>query len=281
MTIAAYKRQWVLELGELIPEKAEAEAIVFRLMEARLGINKLAYLRNPDYRLSVLELERMTSDIKQLLLGMPLQYVLKYTDFAGLTLRVGPQVLIPRPETEELLEMAFNHLPAPKRILDVGTGSGALALAAKNRFPQASVVAIDISAEALQLAQENAQHLGLDVTFELIDFLSPSERNTLSNFDLILSNPPYIPEAESEMMEKQVLCFEPHQALFVPDDDPLIFYRALADFSNTHLLPNGQIWMEIFPPLVTPLQALFAPFAGRCERHIDLSGKERFVSYQR
>lgn len=281
VTIAVYKRQWVEDLLSAVPEREEAEAMIFRLMEARWNITKTSYLRQPDRLLEESQVQQMQEDLNRLKAGMPLQYLLGEAEFAGLTLKVGPQALIPRPETEEMLDLACKSMPNATTILDVGTGSGALALGAKNRLPKSKVLAIDISTEALTLAQENAELLQMEIDFRKVDFLSPASRNQLPIFDLILANLPYIPQPESATMEERVLRYEPHLALFVPESDPLCFYRALAQFAVDHLQFAAEVWMEVFPPLAEQVALLFEPLEGEVKRHFDLSGKERFVSYRR
>lgn len=176
--------------------------------------------------------------------GEPLQYILGTAPFYGMDLHVSPAVLIPRPETEELVEWILSENDmSPCRVLDMGTGSGCIALAlAKNR-PSWSVEAIDISNEALDLARKNADENGIKVDFRQQDILQiPSQQEI---YDIIVSNPPYITPSEKEQMHCNVLDFEPHLALFVPEDNPLLFYRSIARFASTALKPGGQLYFEI------------------------------------
>lgn len=179
----------------------------------------------------------------KLITGMPLQYALSRAWFMDFTLKVSPDVLIPRPETEELVEKIIqqNTLTAP-RILDIGTGSGCIALALKKSIPGAQVYACDISANALQLAEENARAYNLDITFFQHDILNASLQN-LESFDIIVSNPPYIHPDEKTDMQQHVVLHEPHLALFTPSHDWLIFYRAIADICRSHL--SGWLWFEV------------------------------------
>lgn len=176
--------------------------------------------------------------------GEPLQYILGTAPFYGMDLHVSPAVLIPRPETEELVEWILSENDmSPRRVLDMGTGSGCIALALAQNRPSWSVEAIDISNEALDLARKNADENGIKVDFRQQDILQiPSQQEI---YDIIVSNPPYITPSEKEQMHCNVLDFEPHLALFVPEDDPLLFYRAIARFASTALKPGGQLYFEI------------------------------------
>lgn len=193
-----------------------------------------------------LEIERLEQIIEELASGRPLQYVLGHAEFCGLDFHVREGVLIPRPETEELVQWIVleNHLPNPS-ILDVGTGSGAIAIALAHLLPAAQVTAVDLSPQALTIARDNAQRLQTKVSFEEADALGelfPGERE---QFDLIVSNPPYIPERERALMRPNVTEHEPSLALFVPDDDPLLFYRSIARNARRLLRPEGSLYFEI------------------------------------
>lgn len=180
----------------------------------------------------------------QLISGVPLQYALGRAWFMDLTLKVTPDVLIPRPETEELVEKIIQQTQISKpRILDIGTGSGCIALALKKAMPDAQVSACDTSIAALQIAAENAQQHNLDVTFFQSDILQPDALQHLPTFDLIVSNPPYIHPDEKMDMEQHVLAHEPHLALFTPTEDMFIFYHAIADACISVL--RGWLWFEI------------------------------------
>lgn len=215
--------------------------------------------------------------------GEPVQYVLGEADFYGHTWRVAPGVLIPRPETEELITLAGKSLRASRlssapRILDVGTGSGCIAVSLALDFPEAYTEAWDISETALRLATENARHLGANVRFYKQDILWPNVSRPAA-FDLIVSNPPYVCEREKAEIEEHVLAHEPATALFVPDDDPLLFYRALANAASDGLLcSGGELWVEINCAFGTETADCFRE-AGlkNIVIHCDLFGKERFI----
>ena len=180
--------------------------------------------------------------VKELKTGKPLSYITGFKEFYGLNLKVTPDVLIPRPETEELVDWILNeYTDAPIKILDVGTGSGCIALALKKNMPSANVTAIDFSNNSLKVAKENTLLLNLEVDYIKMDFLNEQFQG---KYDLIVSNPPYITEKEKSAMGANVLDFEPHAALFVKDD-PLIFYRRLMQRAKDHLQPNGSMYWEI------------------------------------
>jgi len=183
--------------------------------------------------------------IQRLKLYEPIQYIFGETEFYGLALQVNPSVLIPRPETEELVDWIINSctVSAPK-ILDIGTGSGCIALSLKKALPAAHVFATDISDETLKTAKENAKMNQLDVVFFQADILN-FQHGKLPNFDLIVSNPPYVRELEKKQMQPNVLGWEPAKALFVSDDDPLVFYRHITAFANANLKNNGLLFFEL------------------------------------
>lgn len=183
----------------------------------------------------------------RLLEGEPVQYVVGNTHFYGLVFATDARALIPRPETEELVHWVLETHPAgsKRRVLDIGTGSGCIAVTLKKKRPDWEVSAVDASFDALQLAWENARRLQCAVEFIRQDMLDEALWAGLGRFDIIVSNPPYIPAAERALMPEQVLRFEPEAALFVPDEDPLRFYRAIAQFARPALCPGGQLFFEI------------------------------------
>ncbi len=183
---------------------------------------------------------------ERLLQQEPVQYVLGQADFYGLKFKVTPDVLIPRSETEELVHwiLETNTLEAP-RILDIGTGSGCIPITLKKKIPSAEVMAIDISEAALAIAQENAQLNKVFVSFQQVDILKKEEWTALPQFDIIVSNPPYIPTKEADLMPDWVKDFEPSLALFVSNNDPLIFYQTIAEFGLSHLASSGFLFFEV------------------------------------
>ena len=208
------------------------------------------------------------------------QYVLRESWFCGLRFYVDANVLIPRPETEELVEWIISHCKFPVdklHILDMGTGSGCIAVALKRRLRKAEVWALDNSEGALEVAKKNAEQLGAEVRFILADMLDKKSWETLPLVDVIVSNPPYIPESRKAEIAPNVLDFEPHSALFAPDDDPYFFYRALAQFAAQHLLPAGQAYAEIHEGTGTDIAQIFAGQGFQTELKKDMQGKDRML----
>ena len=212
----------------------------------------------------------------------PLQYVTGETEFYGLQIKLKPGVLIPRPETEELIEWIVQSVDNNKvcDMLDIGTGSGCIALALKSVFENAHVSAMDISAEALEIAAENASVLSLPISFLQGDALHLSAEN--SCWDVIVSNPPYIPLAEKKEMDSAVVDFEPHQALFVPDNDPLLFYRRIAEYAFSALKVNGLLFFEIHRDFGQQCVAMLHETGfTNVELRRDISGNDRMIKAKR
>lgn len=229
-------------------DAGEIETFISYCFEAYLNLRKTDLLLKASHTMSESELLKFNSAVKQLKQYRPIQYILGKADFYKLHFRVTDQVLIPRPETEELVafmleDIKQNHAAS---ILDIGTGSGCIAITLKKNRPSAHVFAMDISTSALELAKENATLNQTDITFFQQDILMvPTCRSPETYFDFIVSNPPYICISEKEKMSKNVLDYEPHLALFVKDEDPLLFYRAIADFSLQHLKEKGVLYLEV------------------------------------
>ena len=196
------------------------------------------------------EVEKIYTDVFEgvigdLLEGKPIDYIIGYTEFAGLTVYLNPDTLIPRPETEELVAWVVDEAPETGvRVLDVGTGSGCIALALASMIEGARVEGIDVAERAVEEASQNASLNELEVAFEVRDIFRHEEYEWPS-YDIIVSNPPYVRESERAAMEPRVLDYEPARALFVPDEDPLVFYRAIGEFGMRHLVPGGSLYFEI------------------------------------
>ena len=223
---------------------AEARAIVYALMEDVFEMSKTDVLLGRFDRLSETEKAQFSEYARRLTDGEPLQYVVGTAPFGNLRFEVTPATLIPRPETLELVDwvVAEQQDRPSLRLLDIGTGSGCIAISLASRLPQAKVSAWDISADALAVARRNAERNGVAVAFQQVDALHVKETET---FDCIVSNPPYICEAEKAEMTDSVLLHEPHTALFVPNTDPLRFYRAIAQLALSNLSPGGTLYFEI------------------------------------
>lgn len=237
------------KLSTAYPER-EARAIARLVLENRFGLTQVDICMGRERTFSLEERRDLENIVKRLSQKEPVQYVLGQTDFCGRTFSVAPGVLVPRPETEELTEWIIRDEKASgfssPCILDIGTGCGCIAVTLSQELPQAQVSAIDISPQALAIARENAERLGAAVNFRCQDILdSPSKGQDSPLWDIIVSNPPYICEHEREEMEENVLRYEPSQALFVPDQDPLLFYRAIGEYAVKMLKEGGRLYVEI------------------------------------
>lgn len=258
--------------------KDEAQAMARILIEDLLHLSLPHVLAGIMPPLSVQEGLLVKQAVSRLLNNEPIQYVIGSTTFCGNTFCVNPSVLIPRPETEQLVDMAIGlpNLPEQVSVMDACTGSGCIAISIKKKRPDWEVYACDISAEALQTARENAKANGAEVHFTHTDVLS--DKLLTGPFDIMVSNPPYVMDKEKSSMEPHVLKREPHLALFVTDDEPLIFYRALAQWGQRSLSSEGWMLAEINPLLSQETKALFEAQQYRdCTIINDKYGKERFI----
>ena len=225
------------------------------------------------------------ADLEAFQKGMPVQYIVGKAAFYGYFFNIDPSVLIPRVETEELvyqvLESTRVKASSDKelRILDIGTGSGCIAISLSKKLPRATVLAIDVSGEALELARQNNEVLGATVEFRQLDFLDEKSWPGLGSFDIVVSNPPYISKAEKDKIPPGVLNFEPHTALFPEDSDVMIFYRKIFDFSVEHLKPGGEVFMEISEFRVGELESILADHFADTEAAFikDLQNKDRIL----
>ncbi|NOS91317.1 MAG: peptide chain release factor N(5)-glutamine methyltransferase [Cyclobacteriaceae bacterium] len=257
-----------------LSDRAEAEAIVYFLLEARFEITRQDVWN--DFELEV-DRTLIESDIQRINEHEPVQYVTGVAWFCGHRFQVNASVLIPRPETEQLVDEVKQHVPHNSKVLDVGTGSGCIAISLALAMPDAQVFALDVSANALKVAQQNGSDLNAAITWLQADFLH--DGLLLKNFDCIVSNPPYIRELEKSSMEPNVLRFEPHLALFVSDANPLIFYQALAEKGKSILKNEGKILAEINAQLSAEVKSLFEKEGYQSVQLIkDMEGKNRFVS---
>ena len=272
------KRHFAALLAEIFPQR-EAEQLMRILLEDLFGIDWNRQLMNPDLRIDEHQHYQLGKAVKRLLLGEPVQYVTGMARFNDLLLKVSPAVLIPRPETEELVQKIGTSLPKEKtiRIWDIGTGSGCIAIALAKRFPDAEVIAFDVSEEALQIAKENAESNGAKVTFVQDDVLNPTSDYFNQPVDLVVSNPPYVCDSERAAMETNVLDWEPEKALFVPDDDPLRFYRQILALAKKQLNSGGQVWFEINERMGEEMLSLCHEIGfSNAEVLEDFAGKLRF-----
>lgn len=228
----------------------EVNSLCMMVLENVVNISSAKIKAFPETEISTPHSEVITNILTRLTTGEPIQYILGHTEFYGLTFKVNPSVLIPRPETEELVDWIISSVGnselAVGNFLDIGTGSGCIPISLKNNLPDAEVSAIDISPEALQTAKENAELNKVDVNFIQNDILNPTHHSLLTtHYSLIISNPPYVTLEDKKLMHTNVTDFEPHTALFVPENDPLVFYKAIADFASSHLIKGGLLFFEI------------------------------------
>ena len=221
----------------------EIKALTRIIATELLGVSQMAFYLKDDITLTTEQEALLGNAIERLQKREPIQHILGYSDFCGLRFKVTPATLIPRPETSELVEWIASEATGNESILDIGTGSGCIAVSLAHKVPQSKVTAWDISNDALAVATENSKTNGQAVTFEQVDILAYEP--TGEQFDIIVSNPPYIKEVEKAEMEANVLDWEPHTALFVPDKDPLLFYRAIAEKGLFMLTPGGKLYFEI------------------------------------
>lgn len=286
-------KSFIREAGEKLEPvygKREAAAIVRTLWTSVLGVPACISVTEPDFRIPEGETERLEDCLARLCASEPLQYVLGKTEFYGLEYRVSPSVLIPRPETELLCRMILQdvvpslHRDSP-RILDLCTGSGCIAWTLAHYLPDSQVIGADISAEALDVASSQGIP-GNAPDFLLLDVLS-SQDNAVSvlgdrKFDLIVSNPPYVRDSEKKLMHRNVLDYEPAAALFVPDDDPLLFYRAIAGLAERFLAEDGAGAVEINEAFGGETARLFLECGFSDVRVVrDFSDRERFVIFRK
>jgi release factor glutamine methyltransferase len=281
MTLQAYFRFFVNQLRAIYDER-EAENIAAWVFEDKLLVKK--HLINVlQKEIDFLDEARLKVVLERLLQHEPVQYVLGYCDFYGLRLKVTPDVLIPRPETEELVELVVGEAKQDEthsRIIDIGTGSGCIAIALKKNLPQAEVHAMDVSEAALDIARQNTISHRTAVQLMHADILSVVE--TGLQFDIIVSNPPYITEAEKELMQPNVLRYEPHLALFVDGSDPLLFYRGIVRFAAGHLRAGGSVYFEVNESFAPGVSSLLSDAGYQDVRIIsDMQQKDRFVTGKR
>lgn len=279
MTVAALYRQICIKL-ETVYSKPEADKICEWLFENKAGITRQQWLKEPGMELDAAVTNSVNNSLTELIAYKPIQYVTGEAWFYHLKLKVTPDVLIPRPETEELVEMVIRQIPANQALslLDIGTGSGCIPIAIKKNCRDVSVYAIDKSTAALAIARENAENHQAAISFSAVDFLDEIEWETFPQFDIIVSNPPYIPFNEMNKLDKHVSDYEPHEALFVAEDKPLLFYEKIARFGQTHLKTGGKIFTETHESLAYECASLFKIYHYDAEVVKDMSGNDRFVT---
>ena len=277
-----------------LPE--EIRSLTGWILEKTCNLSRHQQILHKDKQLSNMEKQFVQTIVERLRNSEPIQYIFGETEFYGLPFAVNPAVLIPRSETEELVHLiikdmnVFSNQTYPV-ILDIGAGSGCIAVTLAKNLPETKVYALDISDDALQLAKRNAQRNGVIIHFFQADILSypPIEGvggghcpYSLPQFDLIVSNPPYVKESEKTVMKSNVLEYEPYEALFVPDEDPILFYRRIAEFGLEKLIVNGLLYFEINASHREMICLMLSQKGFHdIEYYHDLSGRERFIKARR
>lgn len=322
MTVTEMYKNFVEQLSGVYDER-EASNIADWVFESIAGISRAARVTGKQKQLSNSTIEQLNNSLNQLLTYRPVQYVLGEVWFYKMKLKVNAHVLIPRPETEELVECVVEGLKIknkpsrmtrpdgvleislpeqpgwtrnkevgkllkesfstehPINVLDIGTGSGCIAIALKKQLPLVNVTAIDVSEGALAVAKENAGEQNVEINFQQVDFLDNALWKQLPSFDIIISNPPYIPSAEKKMLAKNVTDHEPHLALFVDDHDPFIFYKKIAEFGSCNLSKEGKIFVEVHEQYANDVRQIFEQKNFTTEIKKDMYGRERMVMAER
>lgn len=265
--------------------KDEVNSFFDLLMEHYLGIKRIDLVLDPDYDINNEENKKFLNALLELKLHKPIQYIIGETEFYGFLFKVSEHTLIPRPETEELVDWIINSHQNPSyenlKILDVGTGTGCIPISLAKYFGTANVFALDISKEALELAQQNTELNEVDVKFIQDDILNPCHVELVSvpqNYDIIVSNPPYVRDLEKAEIKPNVLEHEPHLALFVDNENPLLFYKAICEFAQKNLRNGGVLYFEINEYLGEEMMQLLIDFGLKnVELKQDVFGKDRMI----
>jgi len=280
MSIQEAYKKLLFQLYELYDNR-EAANIADMVIEYVTGQQKTDRIIHKTIPLNFQQQEQLENLTQQLLQHKPVQYVLQEVWFEGMKFFVNQSVLIPRPETEELIDWINqeikNNKIVVKTILDIGTGSGCIPISLQKKNQALNITALDISKDALKVAEKNAANLSTDIIFICSNFLDENNWGKLPVVDLIVSNPPYIKQSESISMQKVVTDFEPHLALFVSDENPLIFYQKIALFGKNHLSKNGKIFVEINESLGKDVAAVFQKEHYEIELRKDMYGKDRML----
>ncbi|MDB5222031.1 MAG: prmC [Chitinophagaceae bacterium] len=293
MTIDGSYKNFVERLRSIYDER-ESGNIADWVFESIAGIKRLDRVIDKQKLLNNSTIEQLSIALQQLLQHKPVQYVLGEVWFYKMKLKVNEDVLIPRPETEELVEWIVEEIrnkkleirnkkvqPATRNsqlaILDIGTGSGCIAIALKKELPDTTIFAIDVSEDALKVARQNAAYQNVKIDFSQLDFLNEKLWPSLPSFNIITSNPPYIPENEKNKLAKNVVEYEPHAALFVANGDPFIFYKKIGSFAEKHLNKKGEIFVEVHEDYASAVQQIFAQKEFKTEIRKDIYGRERMI----
>lgn len=286
-------RKWTTEQLKAVYDEGESSAMAHFILSRLCGRDEASAVP-AEQDFTEEQAAELTETVKKVLLQEPVQYALRQAPFYGLELYVDKAVLIPRPETEELVDWIVKDVKASKKkvledpltqadattdlkILDIGTGSGCIALALKHSLPKAEVWGCDVSDEALNVARRNGAGLNIRVDFQPVDILDEAQQKSLPTANVIVSNPPYVPLHEKEAMSANVVNHEPHTALFVPTGDPLLFYKAILHFAKKRLYPDGVVYLEIHENSGDEVVRLFKGEGYEVELRKDMQGKDRMV----
>lgn len=284
MNLKSYRNLFSDTLKATYP-KTEIDSFFFILIEEFLDLKRIDFTLNPDFLVSKEALEILNKSLKRLQLEEPIQYILGSSEFYGLPFLVNKHTLIPRPETEELVDWILSELQSNKvkrlqsdkiSILDIGTGSGCIAISLAKHLPKAEITAVDVSENALKMANKNAELNKVHINFKQLNILEVA--GLPKNFDIIVSNPPYVRSLEKSAMKNNVLQNEPETALFVSDENPLLFYDKIADLAKTHLTKNGLLFFEINQYLGTEMLSLLSKKEfNNIQLKKDLFGNDRMI----
>lgn len=272
-------RKIIRELLEAYQEDHEIQRMTEMLLEWATGLDRSQQIAQPKKELTGEQQQLLHEGVSRLRDQEPIQYIIGHAWFAGMRFQVSPAVLIPRPETEELVDWALKENNSEKlQVLDIGTGSGCIPVSLKKARPGWEITAVDISQEALALASVNAESNDTPVRFERMDFREEGTWAALGKFDLILSNPPYIPWSDWSTLPENVRENEPTEALFVADEDPLLYYRLIARFALDHLSPQGMVYVELNETLGNEAEQLFQSMGfTKTALKKDMQGKVRML----
>jgi release factor glutamine methyltransferase len=263
-------------------EERESNNIALLIIEWLSGKSRMEQILDKAHSISPKQIDSLNEAVNRLSKGEPVQYIIGEAWFMGYPFQVNSNTLIPRPETEELVEWILKDVSqAGLTVLEIGTGSGCIPIALKKKNPHLQISSIDISAGALAVAEKNATELNAEIKFFEFDFLKEETWNALLSYDIIVSNPPYIKASEAVTMHQNVLLHEPHNALFVPDNNALLFYQKINTFSKAHLNIGGSIYVEINESLGKEVVDLFSESGYQVELKKDLQGKDRMAKMYR
>lgn len=281
MTVQGLFRKMTQEITKRY-DASEAESITYLLFESIAGTDRTSLIRQSQNEVDKITETKLLKALERIMKGEPVQYVTGEAWFYGHKFRIRPGALIPRPETEELVQLALESAGKGKiNILDIGTGSGCIAISLRKALPLSTVTATDISSEALAIARENAKNLEAEIDFLQNDILNEAEQEKLRLYDIIISNPPYIPQREREELEVHVREHEPALALFVTDERPMIFYEKIAEFACSHLAENGLLLFEIHEPYAEEICDMLIHQGFKPEIRKDMFGKKRMIRASR